>query len=52
MTHGTGLGLTLIEDVVAAHGGSVNVESKCETLDSETTVTMHLPVEAHTSLDA
>lgn len=43
VTHGTGLGLMLIEDVVAAHGGQVDVQSRCGGVDSGTTVTMRLP---------
>ena len=45
VTHGTGLGLMLIEDIVAAHGGTVRVQSQQDGRDSGTVVTMHLPVE-------
>lgn len=37
---GTGLGLTIVRDVLAAHGGSVSVESRA---GSGTTVTVRLP---------
>ena len=43
VTHGTGLGLMLIEDVVAAHGGTVDVTSRHGALDGGTTVTLRLP---------
>jgi len=44
VTHGTGLGLMLIEDVVVAHGGTIAVTSRCEGLDGGTAVTLRLPV--------
>jgi signal transduction histidine kinase len=37
VTHGTGLALMLIEDVVAAHGGTIDVKSKCDAFASGTT---------------
>jgi signal transduction histidine kinase len=43
VTHGTGLALMLIEDVVAAHGGTVDVRSKCDGFESGTTITLRLP---------
>jgi signal transduction histidine kinase len=43
VTHGTGLALMLIEDVVAAHGGTVAVQSKCDAFACGTTVTLRLP---------
>jgi signal transduction histidine kinase len=46
VTHGTGLALMLIEDVVAAHGGTVDVQSKCEGFGSGTAITLRLPMSA------
>jgi signal transduction histidine kinase len=43
--HGAGLGLLVVRDVVAAHGGSVDVKSHCDRFTSGTTVTLHLPIE-------
>src|SRR5271166_5566117 len=47
VTHGTGLALMLIQDVVTAHGGTVDVKSHCEALGSGTTVTLRLPASAN-----
>jgi len=44
VTHGTGLSLMLIEDVVAAHGGTVDVSSQCDPFASGTTITIRLPI--------
>jgi signal transduction histidine kinase len=46
VTHGTGLALMLIEDVVVAHGGTVDVQSKCGAFECGTTVTLRLPAAA------
>jgi signal transduction histidine kinase len=46
VTHGTGLALMLIEDVVTAHGGTVDVKSERDGFASGTTVTLRLPVTA------
>jgi signal transduction histidine kinase len=46
VTHGTGLALMLIEDVVAAHGGAIDVQSKCEGFGSGTAITLRLPMSA------
>jgi signal transduction histidine kinase len=43
ITHGTGLALMLIRDVVAAHGGTVQVQSGCDAFASGTSVTLRLP---------
>ena len=43
VTHGTGLALMLIEDVVTAHGGAIDVKSKCDPFASGTVVTLRLP---------
>jgi two-component system OmpR family sensor kinase len=45
VAHGTGLALMLIQDVVLAHGGTVEVTSKCDAFASGTTVTLRLPTE-------
>jgi signal transduction histidine kinase len=44
ITHGTGLALMLIRDVVTAHGGTVQVESSCDAYASGTSVTLRLPL--------
>jgi signal transduction histidine kinase len=41
--HTTGLGLRLIQDVVAAHGGTVSVRSQQQSIEQGTTVTLRLP---------
>jgi two-component system sensor histidine kinase VicK len=41
--HAVGLGLRLIDDVAAAHGGTVSVDSQRASLDQGTTVTLRLP---------
>jgi len=41
--HAIGLGLTLVKDIVVAHGGSVNVESSTDVLEHGTTVRVALP---------
>lgn len=43
VTGGTGLGLSLVKDIVEAHGGSIEVES---TINVGTTFTIHLPIRA------
>jgi two-component system OmpR family sensor kinase len=49
VTHGTGLALMLIQEIVAAHGGTVEVQSACEAFASGTTVTLRLPTTAAAS---
>jgi len=44
VTHGTGLALMLIQDVLVAHGGSVDVESHTDAFASGTTVSMRIPL--------
>jgi signal transduction histidine kinase len=39
---GNGLGLSLVKQIVAAHGGRVSVESRPR---QETTFTLHLPID-------
>ncbi len=46
VTHGTGLALMLVQDVVAAHGGSVEVQSRTGAFASGTTVSLRLPTSA------
>ncbi len=43
VTHGTGLALMLIRDVIAAHGGTVEVKSRCNDVECGTSVTLRLP---------
>jgi signal transduction histidine kinase len=42
--HAIGLGLTLVNDIVAAHGGSVRVDSTTDRATHGTTVTVTLPM--------
>jgi two-component system sensor histidine kinase TctE len=44
VTHGTGLALMLIQDVVVAHGGRVDLQSRTDSFPSGTTVALRLPV--------
>ena len=44
VTHGTGLALMLIEDIVTAHGGTIEVKSKCDAFASGTTLTLRIPM--------
>jgi signal transduction histidine kinase len=44
VTHGTGLALMLIEDVLVAHGGTVDVESSTDAFASGTTVSLRFPL--------
>jgi two-component system sensor histidine kinase TctE len=44
VTHGTGLALMLIQDVLVAHGGSVDVQSRTDALASGTMVTLRIPL--------
>lgn len=43
VTHGTGLALMLIRDVIAAHGGTVEVKSRSNDVACGTSVTLRLP---------
>jgi signal transduction histidine kinase len=45
VTHGTGLALMLIKDVLVAHGGSVAVKSDTDPASSGTTIALRLPRE-------
>jgi signal transduction histidine kinase len=47
--HGNGLGLSLVNHIIEAHGGRVSVESK---MKQGTTFTLHLPVAAAEELPA
>jgi len=42
--HGAGLGLMLIQDVVVAHGGTIEVQSRSDGFESGTTVVLRVPV--------
>jgi signal transduction histidine kinase len=42
--HAAGLGLMLVHDVVAAHGGTIAVESSAAAIEHGTKVTLRLPV--------
>jgi two-component system sporulation sensor kinase A len=44
--YGSGVGLTLIQDVVRGHGGTVDVEDKVDAFRYGTTVTLRLPTAA------
>jgi signal transduction histidine kinase len=43
VTHGTGLALMLIKDVLVAHGGDVVVKSETDPVSSGTTIALRLP---------
>ncbi len=43
VTHGTGLALMLIQDVLAAHGGKVDVKTSTDPASSGTTIALRLP---------
>ena len=43
ITHGTGLALMLIKDVLVAHGGSVDVKTDIDPVSSGTTIALRLP---------
>jgi signal transduction histidine kinase len=45
VTHGTGLALMLIRDVLVAHGGSVDVKTDTDPASSGTTIALRLPRE-------
>jgi signal transduction histidine kinase len=46
VTHGTGLALMLIKDLLVAHGGSVDVKSHTDPASSGTTIALRLPRDA------
>jgi signal transduction histidine kinase len=46
VTHGTGLALMLIKDVLVAHGGSVDVKTDTDPVSSGTTIALRLPRDA------
>jgi signal transduction histidine kinase len=46
VTHGTGLALMLIQDVLIAHGGSVRVKTSTDATSSGTTIALRLPRDA------
>ncbi len=41
--HGMGLNLLLVRDVVAAHGGAVEITSRCSAIDGGTKVSLRIP---------
>ncbi len=41
--HGVGLNLLLVRDVVAAHGGEVEITSRCSAIDGGTKVSLRIP---------
>ena len=43
--HATGLALTVVRDVVTAHGGSLELTTSTDEADSGTTVTLRLPLD-------
>lgn len=46
VTHGTGLALMLIQDVLTAHGGRVDVKTSTDPASSGTTIALRLPRDA------
>jgi signal transduction histidine kinase len=44
--HADGLALGLVRQIVAAHGGRIEVESRCEDDDHGTSIALHLPRKA------
>jgi signal transduction histidine kinase len=46
VTHGTGLALMLIKDVLVAHGGRVDVKTDTDPVSSGTTIALRLPRDA------
>ncbi len=42
--HGVGLGLLMVRDVVAAHGGEIEVKSRQGAVDRGTTVVLRIPI--------
>jgi signal transduction histidine kinase len=44
VTHGTGLALMLIQDILVAHGGTVEVHSGTDAFTSGTTVFLRIPL--------
>jgi signal transduction histidine kinase len=42
--HGAGLALMVVRDVIVAHGGRIDVESKCDAFASGTSVTLRVPL--------
>ena len=42
--HAVGLALTVVRDIVTAHGGSMAIASSTDELDHGTTVTVRLPL--------
>jgi two-component system sensor histidine kinase BaeS len=42
--HAIGLSLTLVHDIVSAHGGTVSVESDTDPMTHGTTVTLTIPM--------
>jgi signal transduction histidine kinase len=42
--HADGLALSLVRQIVAAHGGTIEVESRCEPEEHGTSITIALPI--------
>jgi signal transduction histidine kinase len=42
--HADGLALTLVRQIVVAHGGRIEVESRCDPDDHGTSITIQLPI--------
>jgi signal transduction histidine kinase len=49
--HATGLALTVVRDVVSAHGGAMDVHTSLDPADHGTTVTIRIPLSTRSPPD-